>query len=62
MEFCALFTDEHERGEFYRSDLFDRWQKHVAELTEGERTYRELHGLEAWFRGAQAPRDGRWLS
>lgn len=52
------FTDKHERDEFYRSDLFDRWQKHVAELTEGERTYRELHGLEAWFRGAQAP--ARW--
>ncbi len=52
------FADEHERDEFYHSDLFGRWQKRVAELTEGERTYRELHGLEAWFRAAGAP--ARW--
>ena len=25
-------TSEHERDAFYRSDLFGRWQKHVAEL------------------------------
>jgi uncharacterized protein len=52
------FADEHERDGFYRSDLFERWEKHVAELTEGERTYRELHGLEAWFRTAEPP--PRW--
>jgi antibiotic biosynthesis monooxygenase (ABM) superfamily enzyme len=52
------FANEHERDEFYRSDLFERWQKHVAQLTEGERTYRELHGLEAWFRTPGAP--ARW--
>lgn len=52
------FAGEHERDAFYRSDLFGRWQKHVAELTEGERTYRELHGLEAWFRTVNPP--ARW--
>lgn len=52
------FTDKHERDEFYRSDLFGRWQKQVAQLTDGERTYRELHGLEAWFRAAEPP--ARW--
>jgi antibiotic biosynthesis monooxygenase (ABM) superfamily enzyme len=52
------FANEHERDEFYSSDLFGRWQKRVAQLTEGERTYRELHGLEAWFRTAQPP--ARW--
>ena len=52
------FADERERDEFYGSELFDRWQKHVAELTEGERTYRELHGLEAWFRSPESP--ARW--
>jgi antibiotic biosynthesis monooxygenase (ABM) superfamily enzyme len=52
------FADEKERDAFYRSDLFERWQQHVAELTEGERTYRELHGLEAWFRAPGAP--PRW--
>lgn len=52
------FANEHERDEFYRSDLFARWQKDVAKLTDGERTYRELHGLEAWFHTPQAP--PRW--
>jgi hypothetical protein len=33
------FVDEQERDAFYRSDLFKSWQKHVAELTEGEHTY-----------------------
>lgn len=27
-------------------------------MTEGERTYRELHGLEAWFRSPESP--PRW--
>jgi antibiotic biosynthesis monooxygenase (ABM) superfamily enzyme len=52
------FTSEHERDAFYRSDLFGGWGKHVAQLTEGERTYRELHGLEAWFHTPGAP--PRW--
>jgi uncharacterized protein len=52
------FANERERDEFYRSDLFVRWQKQVAKLTEGERTYRELHGLEAWFRTTDPP--ARW--
>lgn len=52
------FSDEHERDEFYESPLFSRWQEKVAELTEGERTYRELHGLEAWFDALQPP--PRW--
>ena len=52
------FADERERDAFYRSDLFEKWQKHVTELTEGERTYRELHGLEAWFRSPESPT--RW--
>ncbi len=52
------FSNETERDEFYRSPLFETWQNHVAQLTEGERTYRELHGLEAWFRTPQPP--PRW--
>lgn len=52
------FTSEQERDAFYRSDLFGRWQIHVAGLTDGERTYRELHGLEAWFRTVDPP--ARW--
>jgi uncharacterized protein len=49
------FANEHERDEFYRSDLFKRWEQRVTQLTEGERTYRELHGLEAWFRTPGSP-------
>jgi uncharacterized protein len=49
------FTNERERDEFYRSELFAKWQKDVAQLTEGSRTYRELHGLEAWFRTPESP-------
>ncbi len=52
------FANEHERDEFYRSELFRNWDKQVARLTEGERTYRELHGLEAWFRTTSPP--ARW--
>src|SRR5262245_58294971 len=40
---------------FYRSDLFKRWEQRVTQLTEGERNYRELHGLEAWFRTPESP-------
>jgi hypothetical protein len=49
------FANERERDEFYRSDLFKRWEQRVTQLTEGDRTYRELHGLEAWFRSPEAP-------
>jgi len=52
------FTTEHERDQFYKSDRFGQWQKQVATLTEGERSYRELHGLEAWFHSADSP--PRW--
>jgi antibiotic biosynthesis monooxygenase (ABM) superfamily enzyme len=50
------FADERERDTFYRSELFGKWQAHVAQFTEGDRTVRDLHGLEAWFRGAAPPR------
>jgi uncharacterized protein len=52
------FADERERDEFYRSELFEKWQQQVAALTDGERSYRELHGLEAWFRAVAPP--ARW--
>ena len=52
------FASDRERDAFYRSELFDKWQTHVAQLTEGDRSVRELHGLEAWFRTAAPP--ARW--
>jgi antibiotic biosynthesis monooxygenase (ABM) superfamily enzyme len=44
------FANESEREAFYRSPLFAAWQARVAPLTEGEPVYRQLSGLEAWFR------------
>lgn len=44
---------------FYASPLFREWEERVRPLTEGEPVRRELHGLEAWFRGARTP-PPRW--
>jgi len=49
------FTDEEERDEFYASPLFKAWRERAADLTEGEPEYRDLHGLEAWFRAPGGP-------
>jgi len=47
------FADESEREAFYRSPLFAAWQARVSPLTEGEPVYRQLSGLEAWFRSGR---------
>lgn len=44
------FESEAEREAFYQSPLFADWQARVAPLSESEPAYRELSGLEAWFR------------
>lgn len=49
------FEDEAARDAFYASQLFKDWSDAVAPLVEGEPTRRALHGLEAFFRGEQAP-------
>lgn len=51
------FKDETERDEFYNSEHFRKWEEYASTLTE-EPVYRELHGLEAWFRSPVAP--PRW--
>ena len=53
------FANEQERDAFYASETFGAWKKRVAPLTEGEPQYRQLHGLEAWFRSPQHP-PPRW--
>ena len=53
------FADEKERDAFYKSPMFEAWQARVAPLTEGEPVYRQLHGLEAWFRSPGGP-PPRW--
>lgn len=53
------FADEKERDAFYASPMFQAWDARARTLTEGEPEYREMHGLEAWFRSSAAP-PPRW--
>lgn len=51
------FADQAERDAFYNSKLFKDWEAYASTLTE-EPVYRELTGLEAWFRSPVPP--PRW--
>ena len=53
------FASEQERAAFYASPLFHDWERRVQPLVEGAPVYRELTGLEAWFRSASPP-PPRW--
>jgi len=53
------FTNEKERDAFYESPMFKAWDERARKLTEGEPVYRQLHGLEAWFRSPHNP-PPRW--
>ena len=39
--------------------MFKAWEERAKTLTEGEPEYRQLHGLEAWFRSPHNP-PPRW--
>jgi len=54
------FANAAERDAFYASPLYVEWKKRVAPLSEGEPDARELHGLEAFFRGNSAAPPPRW--
>jgi uncharacterized protein len=51
------FKDKAERNAFYNSDQFKEWDAYAATLTESP-VYRDLNGLEAWFRAPHPP--PRW--
>lgn len=51
------FADQDERDAFYSSQLFKDWEAYASTLTE-EPVYRDLTGLEAWFRSPVPP--PRW--
>lgn len=53
------FAGAAERDAFYASPLFQEWEQRASRLTEGEPVYRQLHGLEAWFRSSGTP-PPRW--
>jgi len=54
------FANAAERDAFYTSPLYAEWKKRVAAMSEGEPDTRELHGLEAFFRGNSAVPPPRW--
>lgn len=54
------FATTQDRDAFYASALYLDWEKEIAHLTEGAPEFRDLHGLEAWFRHPDAPRPPRW--
>lgn len=51
------FKDEEERDLFYNSAMFKEWETYASALTEVP-VYRQLTGLEAWFRSPTPP--PRW--
>lgn len=53
------FASDADRDSFYSSALFKEWEQTAAALTEGKAEYRQLHGLEGWFRSGQNP-PPRW--
>jgi antibiotic biosynthesis monooxygenase (ABM) superfamily enzyme len=53
------FAGAAQRNAFYESPLFKAWEQRAKALTEGEPEYRQLHGLEAWFRSPHGP-PPRW--
>lgn len=51
------FKDEKERDDFYNSEQFQAWEAYASTLTEPP-IYRQLTGLEGWFRSSTPP--PRW--
>ncbi len=44
------FANPSDRDAFYHSALYRDWIAAIAPLVEGDPQYRQLNGLEAWFR------------
>jgi antibiotic biosynthesis monooxygenase (ABM) superfamily enzyme len=53
------FANERERDDFYSSPMFQAWEEKIKSLVQGEPVYRELNGLEAFFRSPHIP-PPRW--
>lgn len=54
------FQSQGERDAFYDSSLFKAWAERAKAFTIGEPVYRQLHGLEAWFRNPTQPEPPQW--
>jgi antibiotic biosynthesis monooxygenase (ABM) superfamily enzyme len=53
------FASTQHRDNFRASPMFKAWEERIKPLTEGGPVYRQLTGLEAWFRSPQHP-PPRW--
>lgn len=54
------FASTEDRETFYRSPLYRDWLIQIEPMVEGDATYRELTGLEAWFRDPHSLPPPRW--
>ena len=54
------FQSQEERDAFYNSPSFKAWAERARALSEGDPEYRQLHGLEAWFRNPDQPEPPQW--
>jgi len=54
------FASPEDREAFYKTDLYKEWVAQIEHMVDGEPIYRELGGLEAWFRHPSAPPPPRW--
>jgi len=54
------FASSADREKFYQSKLYRDWLAEIKSLVDGEPNYRELSGLEAWFRNPALPNPPQW--
>lgn len=54
------FASTAERDAFYKSPIYQEWLETIEPMVEGDATYRDLTGLEAWFRDPEGSRPPVW--
>ena len=54
------FASTADRDAFYQTPLYRQWLDRIEPMVEGEPIYRQLDGLEAWFRDPHGPMPPRW--
>ncbi len=54
------FASPEHREAFYKTNLYQEWLAQSAHMVDGAPAFRELGGLEAWFRPPHAANPPRW--
>jgi uncharacterized protein len=54
------FANTADRDAFYQTPLYQEWLARIEPMVECEAAYRQLDGLEAWFRNPHGPMPPRW--